>query len=210
MIKIIVISFILFLGLTVLSGCTLEEVPIEIQKEIQDVYSNIESYSAVVQNKLGDSRFDVDQEWELSIEKPDKYRRSITKIIDVPYEGHYEICNGDTLYTLEEGEQSEMDYNCEGTVNTYLDMFSQLQFFTNKEIYKSSAVYDGRSIRITIVHVGSEGNVQIFVNPNNYLIKKVKYTTIQQDGSKTTREEVYSDVELNKKFDIDEFQPSSN
>ena len=208
--KIISIIIILLMGLTVLSGCTLEEVPIEIQKEIQKVYSNIESYSAVVQNKLEGSRFEVDQEWELSIEKPDKYRRSVTKINDAPYEGHYEICNGNTMYTLEEGKKSEMDYNCVGTVNTYLDMFSQLQYFTNKEIYESSAVYDRGSIRITISNIGQEGNVQIFVNPDNYLIKKVRYTTIQQDGSETIREEVYTDIVLNKKFSMDEFQASSN
>lgn len=203
--KKIIAIITLLIGLTVLSSCTLEEVPIEIQKEIQDFYSNIESYSAVVQNKLEGSKFKVDQEWELSIVKPDKYRRSVTKINDAPYEGHYEICNGDTLYTLEEGEQSEIDYNCEGTVNGYLDMFSRLQYFSNKELYESSAVYDGKSIRITISHIGSEGNIQIFVNPNDYLIKKVKETTIQQDGSETIREEVYHQIVLNQ-VGTDEFE----
>jgi outer membrane lipoprotein-sorting protein len=208
--KTITIIFTLLMLLTFLTGCTLEEVPIEIQKEIQGVYSNIGSYDAIVQNKLGGSKFEVDQEWELSIEKPDKYRKSVIKINDAPYEEHYEICNENTMYTLEEGKQSEMDYNCEGTVNTYLDMFSQLQYFTDKDKYESSAVYDGSSIRITISHIGSDGTVHIFVNPDNYLIKKVKYTTIQQDGSKTTREEVYKNIELNKQFDMDKFQPSSN
>ncbi|MBW3020019.1 hypothetical protein KY334_01875 [Candidatus Woesearchaeota archaeon] len=207
--KIIFVSIVLLIILTFLVGCTSEEVPIEIQKEIQERYSNINSYSAVVQNRLGGSKFKVDQEWELSMEKPDKYRRSVTMITDSPYEGHSEICVGDKMYTLSEGQKSEINFNCAALVSTNLDMFSQLQHFSDKETYKSSAVYEDGDIKITIIHIESSGKSQVFVDPNNYLIKKVRYITSQAIGSDTVREEIYKDIKLNENFDPNEFKPYS-
>ena len=193
-------------------GCTIQSLPEETIRDIQNNYDNINSYSAVIENRLEGDRFDVDQEWQLSVQKPDKYRKTIIKINDQNLNPVVTtICNGNTYYTDETGTGRIVPegehVSCEALVAETFAVMEKLNLFDNTEMYESSAELDGDSVKVTIRYINNppKSKTIIWANKNSYLIEKVEYKTQQLDDSVTTRTEFYKNVKLNENFELDEF-----
>ena len=190
-------------------GCAGQTLPPYIIEDIEETYENIQSYSAVIENRLEGDRFDVDQEWQLSVQKPDKYKRVLTKVNDEALEPPaVEICNGARLYNSDVGITEP--YNCEKFVGQTFDVIEKLNSFSS-DLYDSTLTLDNNNFKVKIIHVESGGETNIFVDKESYLIKNVMYRTSQSDGSVSIRNEVYKNIILNQNFDSDEFEiPSDN
>ena len=194
----IIILFSLFLG-----GCAGQPLPDHVKSDIQNTYDNIQSYSAEIENRLDGDRFEVDQEWHLSVQKPDKYKRVVVKINDADLNPPaIEICAGSTYYSSESGNKEV--YKCENLVKETFGVIEKLNLFESS-LYDSAVTPDGGNYRVEITFKGQQAETDIWVDGESYLIERVRYRTPQASGSTSIRTEVYKNIRLNQNFAQDEF-----
>lgn len=185
-------------------GCAGQPLPTSVVQDIENTYDGIQSYSAEIENRLDGDRFDVDQEWYLSVQKPDKYKRVVVKINDEELNPPaVEICDGSSYYSSESGNTET--YSCENLVKETFGIIEKLNVFSS-DLYDSAVTPDGGNYRVEIAFKGQQAETEIWVDGESYLIERVRYRTPQADGSTSIRTEVYKNVRLNQNFGSDEFK----